>query len=188
MSLFTKYLTIIQEASYNKNKQERSGGKLSVQFDPEEFEKGLNYPKTYEFKGDEFTDLSDEEIQQKEIERQKKVFDTTIQNIDPDEKYNKIKFDEINAQTLSGKLQVGNYVFNASQKRIIFKDAELAYIYALHFRKNIVTEDFNDFISKDDVKKIEEIISKDYDLSNSYAKNVLNIKVNEFKSRIKNRK
>jgi hypothetical protein len=184
MSLFNKYLSIIQEANYNKTK-ERSGGKLSVQFDPDKFERELSYPKTYEFKGDEYSNLSDEEIQKKEIERQKKVFDTIIQNVDPDEKYNKMKEDQIDSQILSGKLQVGNYSFTSNQKRIIFSDPDLAYTYALHFKDNIKNKDFNNFISKEDVKKIENTIVKDYSLSNLYAKKVLDIPVNEF---IKNKK
>ena len=188
MSLFKKYLTIIQEATYNKNKQEKSGGKLSVQFDPDKFERELNYPKTYEFKGDEYTNLSDEEIQQKEIERQKEVFNTVIQNVDPEEKYKKMKADQIDSQTLSGKLMIRNYSFDSNQKRIIFSNAEYAYIYALHFKNNIKKEKFNKYITKEDFEKIEDTISKNYEYSLLYANNVLDVPVSEFKSRIRNRK
>lgn len=185
MSLFNKYLAIIQEATYKK---EKSGRELSVQFDPDKFERGLNYPKTYEFQGDTYSDLSDEEIQRKEIERQKKVFDTIIQNIDPDEEYNKMKADHIDSQTLSGKLQIPNYSFSSNQKRIIFNDPDLAYTYALHFKKNIKNKVFNDFITEQDVKRIENTIVKDYSISNLYAKNVLGMPVNEFVKKVKNEK
>ena len=187
MSLFNKYLTIIQEASYKKEKK-NSAQFLTVSFDPEEFEKKLNYPKTYEFKGDNETNLSDEEIHQREMEKQNKGFETSISYTDPDEKYNKLKSNEINSHTLSGKLQVGNYSFTGYQKRMIFSDPDLAYTYAIHFKYNIKNEDFNDNISEEDMEKIEYTISKDYFYSNLYAKNILNIPLDKFKGRVKNRK
>jgi hypothetical protein len=187
MSLFTKYLTIIQEAYYGKKPRGKSSEYLTVPIRPER-EEPAYIPQAYKFDDDDLSHLSDKELQERELERRKSNEEPKQKYVDPYEEYNRQKRDEINIQTLSGKL-LSNPHFNEIQKIKIFNDPELAYTYALHFKNNIVRRDFKvNTITLDELKDIEKTISKNYEYSSKYAENVLEIPVGEFKKRVKERR
>ena len=163
MSLFTKYLTIIQEAYYGKKDQLTVSGKDV--FNQEKQINQLYVPGQYIPKDE--SNLSEKEIQkriaEKEMEKEKREV-----YVDPEAEYKKQQQLKITPQTLFGKLQNKKYFFQPLEMEQIYKDPELSYMYASSNR-----------FKKDEInirEKLESIISTDYEWALKYAINVLKSK------------
>lgn len=165
MSLFTKYLSIIQEAYYGKKQKDQLTVSGKDVFNQEREINQLYVPGQYIPKDE--SNLSEKEIQkriaEKEMEKEKREV-----YVDPEAEYKKQQQLEITPQTLFGKLQKKKYLFQQSEMEQIYEDPELSYMYASSNR-----------FKEDEInirEKLESIISTDYEWALKYAINVLKSK------------